>query len=932
MLTKLHIKGRVLLLTLLPSAIFAIVLGSWFGYSQINDAQQQLLRRGELILNQVALLSLAPMQSKDLPHLMRIAQDTIDLNDVRSIRFTAADGTVLLHSGPSMSKALTTTPLQLTVHSHESISQLSQPVCRNPNIPVEPEQLSNPDLEPIGWVSLEMSHHATLLDSYRTVFFISLLIMLGLSATALLALRLSRAIHAPLEQIKKGVASIRDGHLSTRLESMGSQELEELADDINQMAQALQHAQEGLQGNIDQALADAQHNLETIEIQNVELDFARKEAVEASRIKSEFLANMSHEIRTPLNGIIGFTQLLKKTDLTARQKDYLNTIIDSSENLLNIINETLDFSKIEAGKLILNHAPFYVRDLIQDTLTLLAPAAHQKQLELINLVYSDTPQTLIGDVQHLKQILTNLIGNAIKFTREGNVVIRTMLEEDDDEYAKIRFSIQDTGIGVHEDEQALVFQAFSQADHSLTRETGGTGLGLAISKRLVEHMDGEIGVNSIPDQGSEFWFSVRLAKTANSDSLETPHTVFEYSALLYEPHPLAQQSITHQLNDCGVQVEHTNHFETIVEQARQAQENNNAYDLVVLSISTAQHQLAPLKHILNALQQLKCKILLVSSTRDFTLFQDNLGRPFCEHMLSKPVCHRRLKHSIATLLHTRTLAPSPTPIPSAIEPARLGPTTLNALCVDDNPANLLLIKTLLSDMGLQVSVAENGYTALTLFQQQRFAIVFMDIQMPVMSGQECAEAIREWEHQQQRSATPIIAVTAHVMPHEASLFMQSGINDCLSKPISEHSLAQAIAKWIGVLVNTQETLVRTQDNSVAHQQLAVLDQHEGRSLSNGKESLANELLQLLLDSLPGDRAFIQQARSRNDRNALLERIHRMHGAAQYCGVPQLRAICKTCETLIKSNSEQIEPALDELDSAIERLLLALQAHIHPHSD
>jgi len=910
-LTSLGIKGRVLLLTLVPSGFFAIILGSWFSYSQLNNSEKQLLQRGELILNQLALNAYAPLLSGDNQQLAHIAQAANDLNDVRSVRFTAAPNTVLAHSGPSMLTDSLAHIEQLTVHSQHASSQLTLPVFKHPPLPFNTKQNQH---QPIGWISLELSHHATLLGNYHSIFVSLFFIALGLLITALLALRLSRTITTPLEDIKHGVANIRDGHLDTRLTLLGSHELDELVNSINQMAHSLQQAQEELQSNIDQALDDAQHNLETIEIQNIELDLARKEAIEASRIKSEFLANMSHEIRTPLNGIIGFTQLLKKSNLTIRQEDYLNTITNSSDSLLNIINEILDFSKIEAGKLTLDHAPFYLRDLIQDTLTLLAPAAHHKQLELISFVYRDTPRALMGDAQRIKQILTNLIGNAIKFTHQGSVVVRAMLDDEDDNFALLRISVQDTGIGMHEVEQTTLFQAFSQADHSLTRQTGGTGLGLTISKRLVEHMGGEISVNSVLGEGSEFYFTLRLEKTYSSDISSTEAHPSNHRVVLHDPHPLAEQAIRHQLEDCGLQVICLSSLDDVLAQVQDAATTPLPYHLAVLGINTQQHPLHLLKNVLNQLQQLQCKALLLCSTSDFTILQNTLGRPFCEQMLSKPVCHRRLQHAVNDLLPTQT--------PIKVQPQPVAPDlhAVHALCVDDNPANLLLIETLLKDMGARVSVADNGHAALALFQRNNFDIVFMDMQMPIMSGQQCTEAIRVWEHNQQLQATPIIAVTAHALPHETHLFLQAGLNDCLSKPISESALAQSITKWTGIFMSKHDQFEQTVESFTEQQQLPIIDREEGRRLSNGKDALAEELLSLLVQSLPSDRLYLQQARKKRDRNALLERIHRIHGATQYCGVPQLRAMCKTCEVLIKTNAAQIDPALDQLDVAIECLL------------
>lgn len=496
MFKDLGIKGRVLLLTLLPTSLLAMVLGGYFTWVQLSDMRAQLIERGQLIAEQLAPLAATALARKDTAVLNRIANEALDQPDVRAVTFLDARQERLAHAGPSMltvapagdashlsmSTELDTTHFLLPVLGrHHSLSGATEP----------------DDERVLGWVELELSHHGTLLRGYRSLFTSLLLIAAGLGVTALLALRMSRAINAPLELISQGVAQLKEGRMETRLPPMGSNELDELASGINRMAETLQSAQEEMQHNIDQATEDVRQNLETIEIQNIELDLARKEALEASRIKSEFLANMSHEIRTPLNGILGFTNLLQKSELSPRQQDYLTTIQKSAESLLGIINEILDFSKIEAGKLVLENLPFNLRDLIQDALTMLAPAAHEKQLELVSLVYRDTPIQLQGDPQRLKQILTNLVGNAIKFTQGGTVAVRAMLEDESDDRAQLRISVQDTGIGLSEEDQQALFKAFSQADNSLSRQAGGTGLGLVISKRLIEQMGGEHAVGLI---------------------------------------------------------------------------------------------------------------------------------------------------------------------------------------------------------------------------------------------------------------------------------------------------------------------------------------------------------------------------------------------------------------------------------------------------
>ncbi|WP_313429508.1 histidine kinase dimerization/phospho-acceptor domain-containing protein, partial [Pseudomonas sp.] len=431
MLDRLGIRSRVLLLALLPASLMALVLGSYFTWLQQDQLRTQLLQRGKMLAEQLAPLA-APALARQAPaQLERIAAQTLEQADVRAVAFLAPDRSRLAHAGPSMINQAPSggTGTQLLQRTGNDATRYLMPVFGHHRdlatdaVPAEAERL-------LGWVEIELSHDGTLLRGYRNLFTSVLLILACLALSGLLAMRMSRTINDPIARIKQTVNLLKDGHLDERLPAMGSHELDELARGINRMAETLHGAHEELQHSIDQATEDVRQNLETIEIQNIELDMARKEALEASRIKSEFLANMSHEIRTPLNGILGFTHLLQKSEMTPRQLDYLNTIEKSADNLLGIINEILDFSKIEAGKLVLDSIPFNLRDLVQDTLTILAPAAHAKQLELLSLIYRDTPISLIGDPLRLKQILTNLVSNAIKFTREGTIVVRAMLDDE----------------------------------------------------------------------------------------------------------------------------------------------------------------------------------------------------------------------------------------------------------------------------------------------------------------------------------------------------------------------------------------------------------------------------------------------------------------------------------------------------------------------
>jgi len=332
----------------------------------------------------------------------------------------------------------------------------------------------------------------------------------GLIVSVLLAYKMGRGLTHSILEIGEAVTQIREGALNTRIPVSSCPELKMLGSGINSMAEALENAHKELQHKIDQATFSLRRTLETIEVQNIELEISRKTAENANKIKSEFLADMSHEIRTPLNGVLGFINLLQKTELNQTQQDYMCTIQKSANNLLSILNDILDFSKMEAGKLRIEYSVMDIRECIDETLNLLFPHAQEKNIALIPLVYADVPKHVLGDALRIKQVVTNLVSNAIKFTEHGSVIVRVMLENESFSQTTIRIHVTDTGIGLSPEDKKVLFHAFNQTKTGAAHKLGGTGLGLVICKKLVEQMGGTIGVESELQKGSTFWFTFRV--------------------------------------------------------------------------------------------------------------------------------------------------------------------------------------------------------------------------------------------------------------------------------------------------------------------------------------------------------------------------------------------------------------------------------------
>ncbi|WP_100639999.1 ATP-binding protein [Marinobacter salexigens] len=930
------IRKKVLVVTLVPTLITTLMLGLFFTYSWVNNIESLLEDRGESLSRQLAAGSEYGLFTANRSLLSSLSNALLEEQDVRSITFFNSDRRRLLHTGPGSSDNLDSQELasdQASRITRKTSTRFVNPVflqdlmIQSMSAP-DPQQPTMEQREPLGWVAVEMSHIRTEKETYKALLISLLLVLGGVVFSLLIAMRLSRAFTSPVFELNEAVAKLKEGKLDTRIHTNAGPEFEQLESGLNAMAEELSKAQAEMQQNIDQATEDLRETLETIEIQNIELDFARKEALEASRIKSEFLANMSHEIRTPLNGIIGFTELLLKSPLPRQQRDHLSTIRKSSEILLTIINDILDFSKIEAGKLILDRVPFQLRDIVEEVMVMLAPAAHSKNLDLVPLVYNDVPDNIMGDPLRVKQVITNLVNNAIKFTQTGEVVLRASLEDEDKENNRVilRLSITDSGVGLSRAQQQSLFNAFSQADASTARQYGGTGLGLAISKRLVEEMGGQIGLESELGKGSTFWFTLTPELSSGGEAGAPRDALQGERAIYLEHQKTCGLAVEHHLREWGMTVDRVTCPGTMQEKIEEAQKSQSGYAVAIVGIT---------RHLLNSSQycglvraieiERDCRTLLLTPTLEI---HDTPLAGLASGHLTKPIRRDALYDELLLLVHG--INTSGQGISRQDHSARL-PAPVNVprvLAVDDNDANLKLVMTLLDDYQVDAEGASSGFEALSKARKKAFDLVFMDLQMPGMDGVETTARLRELDNSNHRTA--IIALTAHALSDEQERLTRQGFDGYMPKPISSEQLAETIFECTGYLcqgsgqtgripVPEVRDTRRALRPSTRKMQRECVNVHESIQLAAGKADLAEELFSMLLEQLPADFNNIERLWGKGNLEGLLECVHKVHGATRYCGVPELRNAANRFETALKRSEPDMELQKDQLMSAIERL-------------
>ncbi len=769
----------------------------------------------------------------------------------------------------------------------------------------------------VGTVMIETDLTTMWLDVLKSLGVISIAMGASLAVALMLASRFKGSIADPVTKLINAAQKVSASQNYTlRIPHERTDELGTLIDSFNDMLSQI----EG-RGT---ALANHRDELERqVSVRTEQLEKAKNAAEAASRAKSAFLATMSHEIRTPMNGVLGMTEMLLGTPLDETQRSYTRLVKRSGEHLLVIINDILDFSKIEAGKLSVEYINFNLWDLLDEINTVYTPQANAKGIALDFDIANDIPIAICGDPNRLRQIMANLLGNAIKFTDRGNILAKVQIVAEDGQAVNLRFEVHDTGIGISREARTRIFEAFSQADNSTTRQYGGTGLGLAISKQLVELMGGKIGVENALSQGSIFWFTVGFDKRRvdPDEPGASLKTIEGLRVLIVDEEQTSREELEVQLAGWQVATDSAASALEAIDRLCAAAEAGRPYEAALIDMDLERTSgLALAAGIKADSATSNTRLLLVSSNR---LAADPVQRREAgvSYQLIKPVRPGDLFECLATRPRTKLVAVEPE---GPATPARQaqGARMRKVLLAEDNPVNVEVATAMLGSLGLEVRWAPNGEEALREARAGEFDLVLMDCQMPVMDGFAATAEIRRHEHQSGRRRTlPIIAITANALQGDRESCLAAGMDDYLSKPFTQQELGAVIGRWIALPVAArvhhddepaptaapaaQQPTTRPQP---ATSERDVINRHaleNIRALSHDRgDALVHKVIAAYVDDTPQHLNTLRQAIEGLDASKLRKAAHSLKSSSANVGAEALAQMCKEMEHLGRTETTE----------------------------
>lgn len=857
------IQFRLLLLGIIPPFILAASLAFYFIQYHYIDLENALKEKGQVTVNQFAISSIYGVFSGNTDLLKDISNALLKEPDIVLVSVMDSTGTDIV-----LSK-------QTTLPSKDKLIYFQHPVTIN-GINANSNVTGDTKIKVIGSVKIALSlvttHRKQQIYLQNSLF----LILFGTILTMLIAIRLSRSISSPIIKLTRSAYNLANGNPETHVMRSTISEIDTLCQSFNIMSISLQKTQQSLITKVDIAVKELNNTLSHLEEKNKSLELTTQLAITQNKTKSQFLAHISHEIRTPMNGILGFIELLTKSDLSASQLDQAQLIKTSATSLLTIVNEILDYSSLETGNFNISISRFNFREIIENSVTILAPSSDNVQI-ILN-IDNNIPTFISTDPIRFQQVIVNLLGNACKFTKKGHIIIRCRLTKNN----SLFISISDTGLGIDKKNITKLFQPFLQTSEYAVNNELGTGLGLTISKNIIKRLEGSIGVCSQPHSGSTFWFNIPIV--LNKDHFKS---FSKLSIFIIDPFTLRRKALTKQLSNLKYRVLD---FNSIAE-LKALTSDNISCDLIFFANKEEFYQPTEIQSHINLLTHATIIFLNPRNTLDSSI----------QH-LSLPCRTSYLEDMIKSLTGTQSVA-ARVQLTHNPETSKLS----SIFIADDNEINRLLLQSQLAPHCKNITLANDGKIAQSYLNNHQYDLILLDLQMPFFSGLDLIKLIRQQGSINQGS--PVIAITAHAQSHQRKKLIDAGFDECLIKPVLLEQLQEILGLWLPRVSNTNEN---TGSLDYVSQML---------EKTSGNTALAKTLFIKLFSELLNQSTEIEQALNSDNLITAKEIVHKLHGSVSFCGFTELQSIAKQLEiNLSKNNKKQVEINFLQLESSIDKFI------------